>query len=131
MEVGINKKEPSFSAGINSFPVFFHTPTPNTIIKVGMLKNNILLFKAQFKILTYDFLNSVNIPSKPKQITPTKIRFVKIELSTPNGLQYTLKTAIIVNEVIIIFTRFAFSSERIPLIFKMLETPKAINNKAI
>ena len=55
---------------------------------------------------------------------------MKIELSTPNGLQYTLKNATMVNDEIIIFTKFAFSLERIPLNFKMLETPKAINNKA-
>ena len=50
IEVGINRKEPSFSEGINSLPVFCHIRTPNTRISVGMERNKILLRRAHLKM---------------------------------------------------------------------------------
>ena len=36
-------------------------------------------------------MNNEKTPNNPKQITLTKMRFQKMLLSTPNGLQYSLK----------------------------------------
>ena len=51
IEVGINRKEPSFNDGINSFPVFFIMKKPAITIAVGTDKNNSLLSKHHLKIL--------------------------------------------------------------------------------
>ena len=51
MEVGINKKEPSFNDGINSFPVFFIMKTPEITKAVGIERNNNLFSKHHLKIL--------------------------------------------------------------------------------
>ena len=50
IEVGINRKEPSFKEGINSLPVFFMIKNPAMTINVGMDKNNALCSKHQPKI---------------------------------------------------------------------------------
>ena len=53
--------------------------------------------------------------NNPKQITLTKMRFQKMLLSTPNGLQYSAKrNTIAVTEMIILtrFTRFSFNFSR-------------------
>ena len=48
IEVGINKKDPSFRDGINSFPVFFHTAIPKTTMMLGILKkSNLLAIKTE------------------------------------------------------------------------------------
>jgi len=61
-------------------------------------------------MLTYDFLKSIKMPNSPKQITATKIRLLKMEWSTPKGLQYTLSNNIIVIADDPIFMRFDFYS---------------------
>ena len=53
-------------------------------------------------------MNNEKTPNKPKQIILTKIRFQKILLSTPNGLQYSANRITIAETEIIILTRFAF-----------------------
>ena len=50
IEVGINRKEPSFNDGINSLPVFFIMKNPTMTIAVGMERNNNLLSKHHLKI---------------------------------------------------------------------------------
>ena len=53
----------------------------------------------------------VKKPSSPKHISETKIRFQKILLSRPSGLQYSAKTKTIAKAEIMILIRLARSSE--------------------
>ena len=56
-------------------------------------------------------MNNEKTPNKPKQITLTKMRFQKMLLSTPNGLQYSAKRNTIADTEIMILIKFVESEK--------------------
>ena len=74
-------------------------------ISVGIDRNNSLLARAHLKMRVYCRLNGVNAPNSPKQISPTKIKFQRMLLSTPSGRQYSANKNTIAKAEIPMFNR--------------------------
>ena len=71
-------------------------------------------------------MNNEKTPNKPKQIILTKMRFQKILLSTPNGLQYSANKNTIAATEMIILIRLACFSVNLFCRLRSAVIPKAI-----